>query len=167
MGWLLFLLSHLHAWLGWWWWFSCPLFPLLSPNTSRGRAQGFLRTHHRDFSVHSLRGWRLSSLCDATEQTIKEKLCEGVFPPFSRKRDSPAPLVQNAGVLVQVKLQGSPLPCLLGTRSHACSAAAGRALTQLAFYFFPPFFLRFLEMFSALAGRDLAPNTVVTIKNNI
>lgn len=35
------------------------------------------------------------------------------------------------------------------------------------FISFPLFFFRFLEMFSALAGRDLAPNTVVTIKNNI
>lgn len=122
--------------------FPAPSFPLLSPNTSRGRAQGF-------FPMHSLRGWHLSSPCDATEQTLKEKLCEGVFPPFSQKRDSPAPLVQNDGVLVQVKLQGSPLPCLLGTHGHACSAAAGRALTQLAFYFFPPFFLSLLgDVFS-------------------
>lgn len=121
--------------------FPAPFF-LFCPQTRAG-------DELRDFPVHSLRGWHLSSPCDATEQTLKEKLCEGVFPPFSQKRDSPAPLVQNAGVLGQVELQGSPLPCLLGTHGHACSAAAGRALTQLAFYFFPPFFLSLLgDVFS-------------------
>lgn len=95
------------------------------------------------------------------EQPLQEKRYEGVFPLLK--------LLCYEMLLVLLVLKSKAAKfctsLLWGTGCHALSAAACTVLMQLS-HFFPLFFF-LIEPFSAPAGRALAPNTIVTIKNNI